>query len=621
MVLTEIGKILADIMAKIFGFDPKELDFGAGVGNNIDILGDKMDNTTKKSEKLKNSMAGLRSFDKIINISTPKNNNTGADAGGLGIGSDIMSMANRAMDKYNKNIENIQMKATKIRDKIMEWLGFTKLVDEKTKEVSFKFDHITSGTVLGALVVGGSIYKGIYSIYKILSKFGLIKLPNVAKFVSMFKTLKGLPALLSKLNPTVAIIGAIATGLVLLYNHSEKFRKKVDDMVKSVVNLFNKLKDKVLSIVDKLVTKLKPIWDRMVEIATPILETLYDIFETTFGAIADTISGIADIISNLIDGDFSSAFENLGKLISNLQKTFTDLFKRILKSILEFVPNALKELGKILTWLGKLPGKFGEIMGKAIGKLIKKIEETNWIEQGEKIVKGIIEGIGKITVWIQDLPNKIWKKLNEEIEKKKEGKENFLDLGKKIVKFILDGMISALKILDFSSFWNGMAKGLEKSIGNSTLSTAVSTGLKKALSGGIPNPFTGVKMGYKFLSSIFKFEADGGVYSGGKWHDIQRYDGGGMPNSGQLFWARENGLPEMVGTIGGHTAVMNNDQIVGSVASGVYRAVREANAQSNRGTGTQVFNIYLDKNKKLATYTLNELQSMAKSNGRAIEIS
>ena len=53
------------------------------------------------------------------------------------------------------------MKATEIRDRIMEWLGFTKEIDPLTGEVGFKFDHITSGTVLGALVVGGGIYKGI----------------------------------------------------------------------------------------------------------------------------------------------------------------------------------------------------------------------------------------------------------------------------------------------------------------------------------------------------------------------------------------------------------------------------------------------------------------------------
>ena len=180
MVLTEIAKIIADIMAKIFGFSSEDLDFGAGVGNSLDILGDSLDNTTKKADKLKNSLMGLRSFDKIINISTPKSNNTGTGTGGIGISSDIMSMANKAMDNYNKKLENVRMKATEIRDNIMEWLGFTKKVDSKTGEVSFKFDHITSGTVLGALAAGGVIFKGVHTIYKVLSKIGLLNFGGIS---------------------------------------------------------------------------------------------------------------------------------------------------------------------------------------------------------------------------------------------------------------------------------------------------------------------------------------------------------------------------------------------------------------------------------------------------------
>lgn len=51
-----------------------------------------------------------------------------------------------------------------------------------------------------------------------------------------------------------------------------------------------------------------------------------------------------------------------------------------------------------------------------------------------------------------------------------------------------------------------------------------------------------------------------------------------------MFIAREAG-PELVGTIGGHTAVMNNNQIVSSVAAGVYSAVLAAMSNS-RGTTT-----------------------------------
>lgn len=67
-------------------------------------------------------------------------------------------------------------------------------------------------------------------------------------------------------------------------------------------------------------------------------------------------------------------------------------------------------------------------------------------------------------------------------------------------------------------------------------------------------------------------QAGGGVFNGGKWHDIARFAGGGLASGSQLFWAREQG-PELVGTLGGHTAVMNNDQIVASVSAGVARAI------------------------------------------------
>ena len=66
---------------------------------------------------------------------------------------------------------------------------------------------------------------------------------------------------------------------------------------------------------------------------------------------------------------------------------------------------------------------------------------------------------------------------------------------------------------------------------------------------------------------------------------------GGTFDSGQMFIAREAG-PEMVGTIGGKTAVANNDQIVEAVSRGVFEAVSAAMSSSGgRGGGEIVLNI------------------------------
>ena len=54
---------------------------------------------------------------------------------------------------------------------------------------------------------------------------------------------------------------------------------------------------------------------------------------------------------------------------------------------------------------------------------------------------------------------------------------------------------------------------------------------------------------------------------------LPRLESGGVMQSAGLFWANENGKPEMVGRMGGHAAVANNDQIV----EGITYGVREAN--------------------------------------------
>ncbi len=69
-------------------------------------------------------------------------------------------------------------------------------------------------------------------------------------------------------------------------------------------------------------------------------------------------------------------------------------------------------------------------------------------------------------------------------------------------------------------------------------------------------------------------------------YSVKWYANGGMPNYGEMFVARENGIPEMVGKMGNHASVANNDQIVEGISAGVKRAVIEA-MMSVQGNGQQ----------------------------------
>jgi hypothetical protein len=88
-----------------------------------------------------------------------------------------------------------------------------------------------------------------------------------------------------------------------------------------------------------------------------------------------------------------------------------------------------------------------------------------------------------------------------------------------------------------------------------------------------------------------------------KW---STYAQGGFPSMGEMFIAREAG-PELVGSIGGRTAVANNDQIVAAVAQGVYSAVRAAMSEGDNGNGQNV-NVYLDGKQIYASVKKTEAQ-------------
>ena len=64
----------------------------------------------------------------------------------------------------------------------------------------------------------------------------------------------------------------------------------------------------------------------------------------------------------------------------------------------------------------------------------------------------------------------------------------------------------------------------------------------------------------------------------------------GFPSEGQLFVANEAG-PELVGTMGGRTAVANADSITDGIRQGVYDAVVAAN---NNGNSDVQVRVYLD---------------------------
>lgn len=80
--------------------------------------------------------------------------------------------------------------------------------------------------------------------------------------------------------------------------------------------------------------------------------------------------------------------------------------------------------------------------------------------------------------------------------------------------------------------------------------------------------------------------------------NISWYEDGGYPTSGDLFFANENGIPEMVGRIGHQTAVANNDQITASITNALISALN----QYDFGGGKSPTVIYIGNRKVYEGY-------------------
>lgn len=88
--------------------------------------------------------------------------------------------------------------------------------------------------------------------------------------------------------------------------------------------------------------------------------------------------------------------------------------------------------------------------------------------------------------------------------------------------------------------------------------------------------FSWAKTTTQQLNEMFKAKVASSANLTDQGMYLEGFASGGFPDEGELFMAREGGMPEMVGRIGNRTAVANNDQIISGIRQGVYEAVSQA---------------------------------------------
>lgn len=329
------------------------------------------------------------------------------------------------------------------------------------------------------------------------------------------------------------------------------------------------------------------------------IQNKFSDFKDNWATGADTITSRATKLKD----DWSATFNRLG------EKTY-DFSQKVKSDISVSTAQSLDTANKNFS-------NFGDNWKTGANSLKDSLANT-WDSVKNKVSETIEPLFDSAKQNFSDFKNS-WQTGVEELK-------NTLSVAWKTIKNKVDEVINPIwntALSNFSDFKSNWLDGWEKI--KSTLSTTFQTIKNDA--GGIFSPIAeNFKLGANnvigFIEGmvnniIFAFNEMGRVLNsfsfnvpdwvpgiGGnsfglnlpQWGEVHlsRFDKGGFPNTGDLFFANENGRPEFVGSIGGRTAVANNDQITEAIYGAVYSAITSAISQQNNEGGKQEINVYLD---------------------------
>ena len=318
-------------------------------------------------------------------------------------------------------------------------------------------------------------------------------------------------------------------------------------------------------------------------------------WEKAWERIKTFVSGIWSAIKTMITSVFSQIYQGIRQKLSEIREDWQSKWR----SVFSFASTIWQEIKKKATEIfGEIRDKLIEIWEDAKRKLIEKwesikknVEEifTNiqnklseiWENIKKKLVE-VWEGLQRqsteIFTSIRDKLSEIWDSVRKTIEEKWEAiKKWFLEVWQAIKEvFHTEDFVQIGKDI-LNNLWDGM-----KSVWSS-LSDWIS-GISSKVSGFFGGIIDDAKEAIRANKEARESDdEDSGSKkaspSVGRPRVIVRgHASGGFPKAGQMFVARENGLPEMVGSWGGRAAVANNAQITQGIAQAVQSGMHTAMA-------------------------------------------
>lgn len=331
------------------------------------------------------------------------------------------------------------------------------------------------------------------------------------------------------------IVAAVIGAVVQLWNTNEEFRN-------SVMLAWENIQTVLLSAYENV---LKPLFDSLVSLCISVWENGLRPLWNEFVNLVDVVMSVLLDFWNFVSPYITQLLEFLGPIL-----------KDAFDFLGTFIGNTLNGvLGIITTVIGAATGVFEGIID-----FISGVFSTDWSQAWEN-VKQIFSGIWET---LSGIVSGVWNTIL-----------GLFANGGKIFSGVVDGISGA-----FKNIVNSIIRGINDVI--RVPFNKVNGLLNSIRSFNIPligQPFLGL-WSYNPLPIPV----------------IPTLARGGFANVGQLFIANEPGNPELIGNIGGRTAVVNNQMILDGIQSAMRNAIIEGMSLSygQNSQGDTYVDVYID---------------------------
>lgn len=354
-------------------------------------------------------------------------------------------------------------------------------------------------------------------------------------------------------------------------------------------------------LIEGLLKGISEIWKNITEFFGKAWEGLKKGFEDTWNGIKKKTTEIWNGIKDGITKTWDNIKKKAKETWDNMKKKIGDTWENVKTKTSTVWKNVKTDLGKVWDGFKTKVKDTWDNMKKKVGDTWENIKKSTGEKWGD-----VKDSLSKTWDYLKehgdDFTGKIKGFVTDSWENIKKTSGETWEGVKSTVKGVWDEMtnnsdtiFSGLKTT-ICDAWSGIhdhISGVVSGIGGffSDLVGNITSGVKD-ISRGFDDMSRDADRAAKNVNSAFNKVNTGNRGRSNTirgWNNPTPYASGGYPKTGELFLAREAGA-EMVGSIGGRTAVANNDQIV----AGIYQGVLAAMNNSNKGNTDFDVKVYLD---------------------------